>query len=93
MRPRPDCCGHGIIERRRKTVFGRQTVIDGEHHVLRESGKVATECIALFDSALHVTTTMEIQHERTWFRAVWRVDARRDGRVQAGNCHVLDAAY
>ena len=58
-----------------------------------DTGKVATECVALLDSALHVPSAMEIQHDRTWLRAVWCVEARRNRAVRAGNRHVLDAAY
>src|SRR5207248_672463 len=47
---------------------------------------------ALFDSALHVPSSMEIQHE--WRRqGVRRVDTRRNGAVHARNRHVLNTAY
>ena len=93
MSPCPDCCRHSIIERRREGVFGRQTVIDREHHVSGDFGKAATECVALLDSTLHVPSAMEIQHDRISFRAVWRIDASRNGGVDSGNRNVLDAAY
>src|SRR5690606_38121553 len=62
-------------------MLGYQSIVNGNHRMLRESRQVAAERVAFVEPAFHVSATVEV--DETWIRPL------RVGSVQTGpNRHV-----